>query len=82
MKIMFEELNLPLSNKDANSIELFKYLHQTHREFDFPMKNSEEEKSAFEAIERYNEEYRSITMKHYLCSRMLYFVYKNYLHVY
>ena len=65
--------------KDNQNYAVFNFLHQTHKARFSAEKNSDKVKHPFDAIEKYNEEYRELFMKNDLCSRMFYFVYKNYL---
>lgn len=62
-------------------MKLFRFVHQSHKA-KYKTGLDWEGESPFEAIEKYNEHYRRLFMKHYLCSRMLYFVFKNYLSEY
>lgn len=79
IQILFDELNIPLSPSDAKNIKLFKFVHQTHKTKYLEDKSDCYIESPFETIEKYNERSREVFMTHYLCSRMFYFVYKNYL---
>lgn len=85
MITLFDELGLPLDEEDQDNFELFKYIHQTHQHIRLKLKISEKSQESswiFQVIENYNEINFLKFLKHPLCSRMFYFVFKNYLHHY
>mmetsp|Transcript_20051 Transcript_20051/g.17741 ORF Transcript_20051/g.17741 Transcript_20051/m.17741 type:complete len:81 (+) Transcript_20051:687-929(+) len=61
---------------------VFKFLHQTHKVRLFEESKENQSRFPLDVIEKYNEGYRKLFMKNKLCSRLLYFVYKNYLYDY
>ena len=74
---MFEELNISYNANKYKTYSVFNFLHQSHRKGD--NFGTPSEKCPFDAIDKYNEEYKSIFMRDVLCSKMLYFVYMNFL---
>jgi hypothetical protein len=85
MKTMFEELGMPLSDKEAADIKLYGFIHQTHKyTCNRLFKNyvRDDSSSPFDLIERYNEDNLVEFMKHNLASRMIYFVFINFLKEY
>lgn len=82
MKTMFDELGLHLTKDEANDSRLYEFIHQTHEHTSkrlFRSKKHRVENTPFGIIEHYNENHLTEFMKHRLASRMLYFVFSNYL---
>ena len=76
IKVLFEELGIEIS-EESSDLKLFRFIHQTHKsKFDYVDNNDD---SPYEVIEKYNEHYRELFMTDLTCSRMFYFVYKNFL---
>lgn len=84
-KILLKDLGIEASTEGIDHCKMFRYLHQTHLEKCRRIFGSifkPEESSPFEVIETYNEETRENFMKNPVCSRLLYFVFMNYLEDY
>ena len=80
IKILFEELGIEISEEESNNLKLFKFIHQTHKsKFEDVVDKID---SPYDVIEKYNEHYRELFMTDTTCSRMFYFVYKNFLNEY
>ncbi|CAI2384123.1 unnamed protein product [Moneuplotes crassus] len=75
IQILFSELNIPLNNNEEYLHGVFRYLHQSHKSR-FP--GLKEDPTPLDAIEKYNEHYRSLYMKDDFGARLLYFVFKNF----
>ena len=79
---MFEELNINFNGDDDDYNNIFNFIHQSHKDRFIPSVLFPKRKNPFDAIDRYNEMYKSLFMKNRLCSKMFYFVFKNYLDQY
>lgn len=82
MKNMFQELGISLTEEDAKDSQLYEFIHQTHEHTSkrlFKNKKHRIEDSPFGIIEHYNENNLIKFMKHRVASRMIYFVFSNYL---
>ncbi|CAI2378390.1 unnamed protein product [Moneuplotes crassus] len=75
IQTLFSELNIPLKNDEEYLHRVFRYLHQSHKSR-FP--GLSKEPTPLDAIEKYNENYRSLYMKDDFGARLLYFVFKNF----
>jgi hypothetical protein len=86
IEIMFEELAIPLSESNMNDINLFKYIHQSHKNTSRKLfKNKQVEsdfESPFDVIERFNDASRKKFMSDLLGSKLFYFVFSNFLETY
>ena len=85
IKILYDNLGIRYSENDFKDFRIFWYFHQTHRYTAsklFVTRRVKQTFTPFEMIENYNEINLLRFLKHPLCSRMLYFVYENYLNNY
>jgi hypothetical protein len=80
--ILFEELGIPIEEMETSRPCLFRFIHQCHKAKAYVFENESDNESPYQAIEKYSENFRKIFMKHYLCSRMFYFVFKNFIQEY
>ena len=80
VKILFEELGIPLTDEEVKDHKLFRFIHQTHKS---KLNICEEfAESPFEVIEKFNDLYKKLFMTNFTCARLLYFVFQNFLEVY
>uniref|UniRef100_A0A7S3JHP6 Uncharacterized protein n=1 Tax=Euplotes harpa TaxID=151035 RepID=A0A7S3JHP6_9SPIT len=83
--IMFRELGIPLPKGYQKNVKLFAYIHQSHRLTNRRMFENDDKNwdlSPFEVIERFNDNSRRLFMGDIFCSRLFYFVFRNYLQDY
>ncbi|CAI2380198.1 unnamed protein product [Moneuplotes crassus] len=79
IQTLFSELNIPLKDDEEYIHGVFRYLHQSHKSR-FP--GLSDKAIPLDAIEKYNEHFRSLYMKDDFGARLLYFVFKNFTYEY
>ena len=80
VQVLFNELGIPLTEEEINDHNLFKFVHQCHKSTLDPFKKAHN--WPYDAIEKFNELYKKLFMTNFTCSRLLYFVYQNFLEEY
>ncbi|CAI2370529.1 unnamed protein product [Moneuplotes crassus] len=82
ISIFFEELGIPIEPHYFEDPSLYIFLHQTKRKTEsrlFSDSDNEVWLSPFKVIEKFNSHYKKFFLSDKLCSRLLYFVYINYI---
>ena len=80
IQTFFDDLGIPITEKEACDNSLFRFLHQTHK-----TKSNDYyklEQSPFESIEKFNEIYKRWFMTNFTCARMFCFVFQSFLKEY
>lgn len=81
-KKLFNELGFQVSEKDIQNVKLFRFLHQSHKTNPKIALNGYQYYSAYDIIERYNEDTRKLFMTNLLWAKMFYFVFTNFMEEY
>ena len=76
VQMLFYELGIPLTEENTDYINLFKFVHQTHK-LNSTVSNNKSS-SPYEAIEKFKESYKRLFMTNITCARMFYFVFQNF----
>lgn len=86
IKILFDELGINITKNEEKDFELYKFLHQTHFHTTASLFETHQTEqgisSPFGIMDRYNEDNFKFFMRDSLASRMIYFVFSNYLKSY
>ena len=79
-KKFFDELGIPITEKEACDNKLFRFVHQTHKIKSTD--NGDIEQSPFESIEKFNEIYKRWFMTNFTWARMFCFVFQSFVKEY
>ena len=80
VQVLFSELGIPLTDEEIKDHNLFRFVHQCHK---LTLTNFDRtQHSPYDVIEKYNELHRKLFMTNFTWSRLVYFVYQNFLEEY
>ena len=75
---LFRELNISLDESCCQYRSIFDFLNQSQKNKFFQDEKSLLSKCPYEAIDKYNKDYKKLFLTDDFCSRMFYFVFQNF----